>query len=266
VYLILIGCGSSTQVLPSIVHKNLSGKYTGQNGGVVLDVWIAWDTLENSTPSNVTRSDIAPVVLVSDQKDTAKALNYMQNNLNTETYTRAVCQKAIEQLRSNRNGNRESLAPVLWIEAMRRLWRSHTGSLSALASISIPQSWLPDEDLELLSQGYDFIYFNTNDEYRIQFVQINMAGNVENIKLLETGYIKKPWNYVLGGPRIKLTKSLTTQSERESSSEEKDLDLLWKFYLSNAEVYEKFRQYQDDRNPENDIKKLEEYCLSIKGT
>ena len=54
-----------------------------------------------------------------------------------------------------------------------------------------------------------YINFPENDEHALKAIDTNANGTVTEIYFLETGFIKKPWNYVFSGPSIKVTKSST---------------------------------------------------------
>ena len=83
--------------------------------------------------------------------------------------------------------------------------------LGALAFISVPADVTTELSLETIRSKY-FIYFDKDDEHLLKFVNIDSAGKALSLSFLETGFVKKIWNYFLSGPMIEIKKFSDTSS------------------------------------------------------
>ena len=51
-----------------------------------------------------------------------------------------------------------------------------------------------------------FLFFGSNDEHTITDIKFDDNEEPSQVQFLETGFIKKPWNYFRSGPRMNVTK------------------------------------------------------------
>ena len=172
-----------------LIFQNLEGKYQGKYRGDFIEVWI-----ENISPLYEHREDIA-----QNKVNEFAVLVFEQNTLSQ-----------VEEFLKKYQGDYFELF-IDTCKYTKRPYPKRMGSysiwdkLGSLAFIAVPDNLKTRKRLKVIRLEY-FMYFKQNDEHLLQFVSIDPTGKALSLHFLETGFIKKPWNYFFSGPTIELEK------------------------------------------------------------
>ena len=174
---------SQQQVSSSQIQgQNFLGQYEGVYRSSVYEIWIE---LDQSDPSHF-------FMLIFEQYRKPQVQNVLNQYTNTQDYSRRACSVISRSSERDRNIYGDKISVVAENELWNRIGGLSVGEISS------------NNRLRLSNTQY--IRFGGNDEHGITDISFNANGELSQIKFLETGFIKKPWNYFRGGPRMNVSK------------------------------------------------------------
>lgn len=157
----------------------LEGEYTTSYNDTSFTIWI-----EKVYESN--QEQIFYILFFNQNKRT-ETENILNKYKNTDNYYQAICDSdAASQLPASER-------PI----GIHTIWRTVGGGIG---SISIPKGSIPIS-IDMRTEFY--IDLAPDDEYAFYRFYVDSPLQV---KFMETGFIKKPWNYFLMGPTLSLDK------------------------------------------------------------
>ena len=192
--------------------QRIQGQYIGEYNNTSFEVWI-----EQLTPGDFTTSYSTPdgvFVMVFERYRSIEVEQLLQKYQDSQALLQDVCPYV-----TDRTGGVYSL------------WRAH--NLGGLATMFMPPDLSRTSSLPLNTLFY--IDFPVNDEHAFVSLQVDNTGQAVEIKFLETGFIKKIWNYFLR-PSMKIQKISNVTP-----------GLLTEFYINSQQVDEELAQYQLNR-------------------
>ena len=162
--------------------ERFSGQYEGNYRGTRYEIWIE---LDRDDPSQF-------FILTFQQNRKAQVQSALNQYRDLQDYSRQACAAISRATEREREIYGENVSFV----AERELW-DNTGGLS-IGHIA--------SNGRLRLSTVRFLFFGGNDEHTITDIKFDANEELSRIQFLETGFIKKPWNYFRGGPRMNVTK------------------------------------------------------------
>lgn len=197
---LMVSCGSSEEVNVSTNSflNNLTGVYEGVYKDTTYEIWI--EEIERITASN----EHALSIFIFEKSKSTTVEQFLAKYPDTQSYSNAIC-KYVQENPDKLSGHNLQESPSMYYDiSADQVWKwNNLGSLGYF-TLSANNK---DTSFEINIQHY--INFPENDEHALKSVDTNANGTAKEIHFLETGFIKKPWNYVFSGPSIEVTKSST---------------------------------------------------------
>ena len=195
----IVSCGGGEKLNTSIdkVLSNLIGVYTTKYKDTDYEVWI--EKLDQSPGG----SGQFISVFMFEKSKTTKIQSFLAKYQDVESYSADIC----EYIKENPDKFTEysfKESPSFYYDiSADQVWR-WDNNLGAL-SYFILSSDSKDSSFDTVSTLHP-INLPTDDEHVLKSLDTDSQGKATKIHLLETGFIKKIWNYVLSGPSLSLTK------------------------------------------------------------
>ena len=166
----------------------INGKYQGTYNDSVFEIWIeeASPVLKNSFFPHFSSESF--FILIFHQSKAEEVQQFLLDYQDIQTYSNNVCQNV-------EKNNHEELYRAL--VGMNQIWGSHAGLGLMTADLGSTST----ADIKTMF----YINLAPNDEHALKALSVN-AGRAGEIYFLETGFIKKLWNYFLSGPSMHLEK------------------------------------------------------------
>ena len=183
--LISVACSPLSQQQISfsqIQGERLLGQYEGNYRGSRYEIWIEPD---RNDPSHF-------FILTFQQNRKVQVQRALNQYRDLQNYSRQACAAISRASERERNIYGENVSFV----AEQELW-DNMGGLS-IGHIS--------SNNRLRLTTIHFLFFGGNDEHTITDIKFDDNGEPSQVQFLETGFIKKPWNYFRSGPRMNVTK------------------------------------------------------------
>jgi len=162
--------------------EGFSGQYEGTYRGSTYEIWIEPD---RDDPSHF-------FILTFRQDRKAQVQTALNQYRDLQDYSGQACAVISRASERDRNVYGENISFV----AERELWDNMGG-----LSMGFTEA---DGRLSLIT--VHFLFFDGNDEHTIADIRFDDNDELVQVRFFETGYIKKPWNYFRGGPRMNVTK------------------------------------------------------------
>lgn len=197
---LMISCGSSDAVNSSTNNflNNLTGVYEGTYKSTTYEIWI--EEIERITASN----EYSLSIFIFEKRNSASVEQFLTKYPDTQSYSNAICKYAEENPDKFSEHSLQESPSMYYDISIDQVWKwDNLGSLGYF-TLSTNNK---DTSFEIFIHHY--IDLLENDEHGLKSIDTNTNGTATEIHFFETGFIKKPWNYVFSGPSIEVTKSST---------------------------------------------------------
>ena len=196
----MTSCEDSEEVTVSTNSflNSLTGVYEGTYKNTTYETWI--EEIERITASN----EYALSIFTFEKSKLTNVERFLTKYKDTQSYSNAICKYVKENPEEFSRHNLKTSPSMFYNISADQVWKWN--NLGSLGYFTLPSD-NKDTSFEINIQHY--INFPENDEHALKSIDTKANGTVKEIYFLETGFIKKPWNYVFSGPSIKVTKSST---------------------------------------------------------
>lgn len=200
-YLLLfsISCGSKERVNISGTGflNQLIGVYEGTHDSRTFEVRIAEKEEYNAANGGHLLS-----VFVFEKDNFSDVQKFLTQYSDVQAYSEAIC-KYVKENPNKFSGYDLRTSPYMFYDlSVDQIWRWDS-SLGALGTFIISDNALTSSvDIQPL----EYIDLYEDDEYGIKKIHINSEGKAVKVQFFETGFIKKPWNYLMSGPSLEIRK------------------------------------------------------------
>ena len=193
--------------------SNLIGVYKTNYEDTDFEIWI--EEIEKDLVQN--QHHIA--MFIFEKNKTSDIQQFLTKYPDVESYSEAICNYVKENPDKFFDHDLKTSPSMYYDISADQVWKwDNLGALSYFVLSSNNKA----SSFDSVSVRH-YINLPENDEHALKSFDTDSEGKATKIHLLETGFIKKLWNYILSGPSLKVDKT---------TSEAKDL---LKQYLKTVE-------------------------------
>ena len=184
--------------------SDLIGVYEGVFKGTAFEVWI--EEVEQNPASN----EHFLSLFVFRKDNFSSIQQFLTRYHDVQTYSDSICNYVKENPNQFYGYDLKTSPSLFYDISADQLW-IWDNSLGALGHFIVSPG---HSGSSLNIRPHYYINLYPNDEYGLQTLYTNSKGEAIKIKFFETGFIKKPWNYVpLFGPSLKIHKTSPTTKD-----------------------------------------------------
>ena len=193
-----VSCGSAGKVNVSTdsFFSNLTGVYEVNYDSVNFEIWV--EEIDKKPEQN----EHFISVFIFEKKKASDIQQFLTRYQDAPSYVAGIC-KYVEENPDKFADYDLKTSPSLYYDiSADQIWKwDKLGGLSYF----ILSSGKEDTSFDAFTVQH-YIDLPKNDEHGVKGFDTNAEGKVTKVHLLETGFIKKPWNYLLSGPSLKVNK------------------------------------------------------------
>ena len=197
--LLSTACGNTDNLNINLSQKdvisNLTGKYEGTYKNTIFEIWI-----EKSEQSTHNQSYLYIFIF---EKDKVLHVNqFLTKYQDTQMYSNSICEYVKKNPNKFLNHTLQESPSMFYDVSVEEIW--NWNNLGGLGYFFVSIDNLSSVSFDIDIQHY--INLPINDEHGLTKLYTNSKGEGVKVKLFETGFFKKLWNYPLGGPSIEIQK------------------------------------------------------------
>ena len=193
-----ISCGGGEKANTSGTNflNQLTGIYEGVYDDRTFKVRI--EELEQNTATGERSASL----FVFEKSKSSDIQRFLTRYPDVQTYTEGICEY-VEKNPNKFSGYDLQTSPSMFYDiSADQVWR-WDNSLGALGYFVILSNGMVSSfDI----RPHYYIDLHVGDEYGVKTLYINSKGEAVKIQFFETGFIKKPWNYLMSGPSLEIRK------------------------------------------------------------
>ena len=141
-------------------------------------------------------------LFVFEKSKSSNIQKFLTRYPDVQTYKKGICEY-VEKNPNKFSGHDLQTSPSMFYDiSVDQIW-IWDNSLGALGYFIIPSNALVSS-FDIRQQHYIDLY--VDDEYGVKTLYINSKGEAVKIQFFETGFIKKPLNYLMSGPSLEIRK------------------------------------------------------------
>ena len=178
--------------------SNLTGVYKTSYEDTNYEIWIEEI---NQYPEH-SQHQIA--VFIFEKGKASDVQQFLTKYPDVQSYSNSICNYVKENTDQFSNYNLKTSPSMYYDLSADQVWKwgRNLGALSKFFLSSNNKA----SSFDAVRVPH-YIDLPENDEHAIKSFDTNSEGKATKIHLLETGFIKKIWNYVLAGPSLKIEKT-----------------------------------------------------------
>ena len=177
--------------------SNLTGVYKTSYEDTNYEIWI--EEIENA----IGRNEYYISVLLFKKDKASDIQSFLTKYPDVKSYSDSIC-NYVKENPNKFSGYDLKTSPSLYYDiSADQVWK--WDKLGAVSFFILPSN-NKASSFDAVSVEH-YIDLPENDEHALKSFDTNSEGKATKIHLLETGFIKKIWNYILAGPSLKIEKT-----------------------------------------------------------
>lgn len=190
------GSGGKVNVSTESFFNNLTGVYEVSYDSVNFEIWV------EETDKNPGRNEHLISVFIFEKNKTSDVQQFLAKYQDVQSYSDDICKYVKENPDKFADYDLKTSPSLYYDISADQIWKwDNLGGLSYFILSSDKEA----TSFDVLTVQH-YINLPGNDEHAIKGFDTNAEGKITKVHLLETGFIKKPWNYLLSGPSLKVRK------------------------------------------------------------